>query len=161
MAQKDGNGVQSEGAQCVLFFLGDEEYGVPAIQVQEIVRQTDITWIPSMPNYVKGICNLRGSIAPILDLKSRFGITKEADASRARVIVAKLDNELVGFTVDAVNGVRRIPNERVQQLAGARSAKVDSEYIMHIAKFGDRLIHLLDLDKLLSKMSRDFVRPTA
>lgn len=158
MLQKTAAAVESEGAQCVLFFLGDEEYGVPAIQVQEIVRQTDITWIPSMPNYVKGICNLRGTIAPIVDLKSRFGITKGGEASRARVIVAKLENELIGFAVDAVNGVRRIPDERVQAMAGGSGVKIEAEYVMHIAKFGDRLIHLLDLERLLSKLSRDFIR---
>lgn len=144
---------KGEGVQWVLFSLGEEEYAVVATQVQEIVRGTSITPIPNMPHFVKGICHLRGKIVPILDLKNRFGIQGEADAAKARIIVAHLDAQLVGFSVDSVTGVLHIAPSSVEEVP-ASLPKVDVEYIHGVAKLPNRLVLLLNLDKMLSNMEK-------
>lgn len=150
---------KSEGAQWVLFSLGDEEYAVGATQVQEIVRGTAITPVPNMPAFVRGICNLRGKIVPILDLKSRFGIAGEADAARARIVVAHLENQLVGFSVDSVTGVLHITPDIVQNVPTSLP-KVDVEYIAGVAKLPNRLVLLLNLDKMLTNMEKLILEST-
>ena len=144
---------QGDGVQWVQFNLGEEEYAVLATRVQEIVRGTLITPIPNMPQFVRGICNLRGKIVPVLDLKERFGIKGSTDAAKSRIIVAQLGPQLVGFNVDLVMGVFYIPPSVVEEIP-ASLPKVDVEYIYGVAKLGERLILLLNLDRMLSNMEK-------
>jgi len=150
---------KGEGAQWVLFSLGGEEYAVMATQVQEIVRGAGVTPIPNMPHFVKGICNLRGKIVPILDLKERFGIKAEVDAAKARIIVAHLETQLVGFSVDSVTGVLHIAPDAVENVP-ASLPKVDVEYIYGVAKLPNRLVLLLNLDRMLSNMEKLILEST-
>jgi len=150
---------QGEGVQWVLFSLGEEEYAVLATQVQEIVRGTSITPIPNMPKFVKGICNLRGKIVPILDLKERFGIKGVVDAAKVRIIVAQLENQLVGFSVDLVSGVFHIASSSVDEIPPSLP-KVDVEYIYGVAKLPNRLVLLLNLDRILSNMEKLILEST-
>src|SRR3989338_2587562 len=90
-------------SQWVLFNLAKEEFGVPAAQVQEIVRYPEVTHVPGMPQFVKGVVNLRGKIVPILDLKERFEIAGEPPAlGSRRIIVSLMGKDSVGLIVDAV-----------------------------------------------------------
>lgn len=142
-----------EGIQWVLFTLGEEEYAVSATQVQEIVRSAGITIVPNMPDFVKGICNLRGKIVPIVDLKERFAIKGDTDASKARIVVANIETQMVGFTVDSVTGVLRIPPAQIEGVP-ANLPKVDVDYILGVAKLENRLILLLNMDKMLKNMEK-------
>lgn len=153
-------GAKGDGIQWVLFGLGEEEYAVSATQVQEIVRATNITLVPNMPLFVKGICNLRGKIVPIIDLKERFAIHGETDPAKARIIVAHVENQMVGFTVDSVTGVLRIAPGTIEGVP-ANLPKVDVDYILGVAKLPNRLILLLNLDKMLKNMEKLILESTA
>ena len=150
---KSGDDAKGDGIQWVLFGLGEEEYAVSATQVQEIVRATVITVVPNMPPFVKGICNLRGKIVPIIDLKERFAIEGKTDAAKARIIVAHIETQMVGFTVDSVTGVLRIAPGIIEGVP-ANLPKVDVDYILGVAKLANRLILLLNLDKMLKNMEK-------
>ena len=144
---------KSDGVQWVQFRLGQEEYAVMATQVQEIVRSAAITLIPNMPEFVKGICNLRGKIIPLLDLKERFAVHGETDLQQARIIVAHVESQMVGFTVDAVVGVIRIPPDSIEAVP-ENLPKIDVEYITGVAKISGHLVLLLNMDKILKNIER-------
>ncbi len=146
-------GHKDDGLQWVLFRLGKEEYAVMATQVQEIVRSASITLIPNMPEFVKGICNLRGKIIPLLDLKERFAIEGETDQQQARIIVAHVETQMVGFTVDSVVGVIRMPPEVVEPVP-ENLPKIDVEYITGVAKLSGHLVLLLNMDKILKNVEK-------
>ncbi len=154
MAENKGDGVQ-----WVQFRLGREEYAVMATQIQEIVRSASITLIPNMPEFVKGICNLRGQIIPLLDLKERFSIQGETDAQQARIIVAHIEGQMVGFIVDAVVGVIRIPPNAIEAVP-ENLPKIDVEYIIGVAKLPRRLILLLNMDKILKSIEKMILEDT-
>src|SRR5579863_7908721 len=130
-----------------------------ATQVQEIVRGGGVPPLPNMPHFVKVICHLRGKIVPILDLNERFGIKAEADAAKARIIVAHREAQLVGFSVDSVTGVLHIAADAVESVP-ASLPKVDVEYIYGVAKLSNRLVLLLNLDRMLSNMEKLILEST-
>ena len=129
--------MESSGSSSALA----KRYAVSATQVQEIVRATTITVVPNMPPFVKGICNLRGKIVPIIDLKERFAIEGVTDSTKARIIVAHIETQMVGFTVDSVTGVLRIAPAIIEGVP-ANLPKVDVDYILGVAKLPNRLILL-------------------
>lgn len=138
-----------EVLQLVTFKLGDEEYGIDILKVQEINRMTEITTMPKAPFSVEGVINLRGKVIPVVNLRKKFGLDiKEVDA-QSRIIVVDIGST-VGLIVDSVSEVLRISSDTIEPpppLTGG----IGSEYIMGIGKLEDRLIILLDIDKLLSE----------
>ncbi len=136
--------------QLVSFKLGDEEFGVDIMQVQEIIRMQNITSVPNAPDFVEGVINLRGRVIPIIDLRKRFGLEQKAHDKSTRIIVVKVDEITVGLVVDEVSEVLRIPKETVEPPPPI-VAGVESEYISGVGKLEDRLLILLDLSKTLSK----------
>lgn len=147
-----------ETTPWVIFHLGEEEYGVSATQVQEVVRFPEVTHVPNMPSYFKGVVNLRGKILPILDMKERFAIPGgELAQSSRRVIVSFMGEQLVGIIVDSVSGVIRLGAKSVEPLPSA-VPNVDAEYILGIGKVGERLIVLLNLEKMLGDMEKKVLK---
>ncbi len=137
--------------QLVVFNIGKEEFGVEIMRVQEIIRMTSITGIPQAPDYIRGIINLRGRIIVVLNLNVIMGMeTKELDEN-SRIIVANIDETVVGFIVDAVSEVIRLPENNVEPAPAVISSKIGTEYVMGVGKMEDRLLILLDLDKMLGK----------
>ncbi len=136
--------------QLVSFKLGDEEFGVDIMQVQEIIRMQNITSVPNAPDFVEGVINLRGRVIPIIDLRKRFGLEQKDHDKSTRIIVVKVDEITVGLVVDEVSEVLRIPKETVEPPPPI-VAGVESEYISGVGKLEDRLLILLDLSKTLSK----------
>ncbi|WP_461834045.1 chemotaxis protein CheW [Desulfothermus sp.] len=139
-----------EMLQLVSFRLGDEEFGVDIMQVQEIIRMQDITSVPNAPEFVEGVINLRGRVIPIIDLRKRFGLEEKSHDKATRIIVVKVDDLTVGLVVDEVSEVLRIPADTVEPPPPI-VAGVESEYIRGVGKLEDRLLILLDLSKTLSK----------
>ncbi|PKM80180.1 MAG: chemotaxis protein CheW [Firmicutes bacterium HGW-Firmicutes-14] len=139
--------------QFVVFKLGNEEYGVPITQVKEINRLTSPTKVPRSPVFVEGIINLRGQIIPIVDMKKRFDLPLTEYTGDARIIVVQLGNHTFGVQVDSVSEVLRINSSDIEP-APQIVCSIDSRYITGVAKVGDRLLILLDLDKLLSDEER-------
>ena len=137
--------------QLVTFRIGEEEFGVDILRVQEIIRIMEITRVPKSPDFVEGVINLRGKVIPIIDLRKRFGLEVKEHDKHTRIIVIEMNNMIVGFVVDAVSEVLRIPADTVEPPPPAVMGGIDSEYISGVGKLEDRLLILLDLDKLLSQ----------
>ncbi len=144
----------TELLQLVTFSIGEEEFGVEILKVREIIRMLEITRVPRAPEFVEGVINLRGSVIPILDLRKRFGLVSKDNDKDTRIVVINIHNMIVGFIVDSVSQVLRIPANTVEPPPPV-VAGLDSEYIEGVGKLEDRLLILLDLDRLLSSEERD------
>jgi purine-binding chemotaxis protein CheW len=150
MQELRDNQTNSEGLlQLVSFNLADEVFGIDILKVREINRMVDITRVPNSPPYVEGIINLRGRVIPILDLRAKFGLPRKAVDKTTRIIVVEISGSIVGFIVDAVSEVFRIL-KNITEPPPDVVAGVDSEYITAVGKLEDRLLILLDLDKVFA-----------
>lgn len=139
--------------QLVTFKLENEEFGVDILKVQEINRMVNITRIPNAPHFVEGVINLRGKVIPIVDLRKKLGFqSKEYDKS-TRIIVVELDGLVIGFIVDSVSEVLRIPSNTIEP-PPSMVAGIESEYIEGVGKLDDRLLILLDLKKVFAISER-------
>ena len=134
--------------QLVSFTIGDEEFGVDILKVQEINRMNQITHVPNAPEYVSGVMNLRGKVIPVIDLRQRFHLGRRDHDKDTRIIVVELKSRVIGFVVDAVNEVLRIPKS-VTEPPPSMVAGIGSEYITAVGKLEDRLLILIDLEKVL------------
>lgn len=146
---EDLQNVRNDLLQLVTFTMGQEEFGVDILKVQEIIRMMEITKVPNAPHFVVGVINLRGKVIPIIDLRCRFGMPAQEPDNTTRIIVVELANKVVGFVVDSVSEVLRISSDTVEP-GPSLAAGEDSEYISGIGKLADRLLLLVDLDSLLS-----------
>lgn len=137
------------GEQAVIFNLRDEHYGLDIFRVVEIIRLREITPIPKVADYVRGLVNLRGKTIPVIDLGVRFGLGTTMDSDSARIIVVDSDGGNVGVLVD---GVREVIALSADQVEGppAVSDRVKADFIRGVAKEGGSLITLLDLDCALA-----------
>jgi len=140
----------SEEIQVLIFSLGDEEFGARTSQIQEIIRMTDITRMPKAPSFIKGTINLRGKVIPVIDLAKQFDLPKSERDEEARIIVADVDNNIVGMIVDSASEVLRIPGENIDPTPAFIESRIDTRCFEGIGKLKDRLFVLLDLRKLLS-----------
>ncbi|MCR6096064.1 chemotaxis protein CheW [Salipaludibacillus agaradhaerens] len=135
--------------KVIVFQLKDEEYGVEVEQVRSIERVQHITRVPSTPDFVEGVINLRGVVTPIIDLRKRFSIEGIDHSETTRVIIVTVGNMEVGLVVDAANDVIDIPKSAVEpppEVVGG----LEAEYIRGVAKLEKRLLILLNLDKVLN-----------
>lgn len=145
----------SEEIQLVSFFLGEEEFGADILMVQEIIRMQPITRVPNAPHFVEGVINLRGKVIPIVDLRKRLNVSGAAEDSRkVRVIVVDVESKITGFIVDSVSQVLRIPQSTIEPAPPIVNAGIDSEYITGVSKLNDKLLILLDFNKILSKSEK-------
>ena len=142
--------------QLVTFSIGEEEFGVDILKVQEIIRTMEITKVPRAPEFVEGVINLRGKVIPIVDLRKRFGLETRDHDKHTRIIVIEINQMIVGFVVDSVSEVLRIPANTVEPPPPVVSG-LESEYISGVGKLQDRLLILLDLDRLLSNEEHDIL----
>lgn len=140
---------QQELLQLVSFKIGEEEFGVDILSVQEINRMSQITKVPNTPDFIEGVINLRGRIIPVLDLRVKLGLMKLEHNKNTRIVVVELKGQTVGFIVDEVSEVLRIP-KNITEAPPTMVGGIDSEYITSIGKLEDRLLILLDLEKILS-----------
>jgi purine-binding chemotaxis protein CheW len=135
--------------QLVTFKLGSEEFGVDILKVQEIIKMMNVTKIPNAPAFIEGVINLRGKIIPIVDLRKRLGFNDQEFDKSTRVIVVELDGLVLGFIVDSVSEVLRIPEDTIEP-PPSMVAGIESEYIEGVGKLDDRLLILLELKKIFS-----------
>ncbi|HPN39382.1 MAG TPA: chemotaxis protein CheW, partial [Melioribacteraceae bacterium] len=139
----------SELLQLVSFKIGEEEFGIDILKVQEINRMMQITKVPNSPEFIDGVVNLRGRIIPVIDLRTRLNMARIEHDNRTRIIVVDLSGVTVGFIVDEVSEVLRIPKS-ITEPPPAMVAGIDSDYITAVGKLEDRLLILLDLEKIFS-----------
>lgn len=134
--------------QLVVFRLMKEEYGLPITKVQEINRLVPITKLPQTPSFVEGVINLRGRIIPVIDLRKRFQLGANEQSDDTRIIVVEVNGQTVGITVDQVTEVVRLPADAVEPPPPAFI--LDAQYVNGIGKLDDRLLILLNIDKILT-----------
>ncbi len=146
--------------QLVSFNIGDEEFGVDILKVQEINRMVEVTRVPNAPEYVDGVINLRGKVIPIIDLRRRFGMPRKEKDKNSRIIVVELAGKVLGFVVDAVSEVLRIPGS-VTEPPPSIIAGIKAEYITAIGKLENRLLILLDLERVLTVDEHEEMRKVA
>lgn len=153
MEAKDKGKAQAAGneklLQLVSFHLGGEEYALEILRVQEIIRMMNLTRVPNSPDFVEGVINLRGKVIPVIGLRKRFGMPTRNYDKQSRIVVVEVFGNVVGFVVDAVNEVLRIPADTVEP--PPRLTKVDRELVSGVGKLENRLLLLLDVEKLLSQ----------
>lgn len=143
----------SEILQLVSFKIGNEEFGVDILNVQEINKMTQITKVPNAPDFVEGVINLRGRIIPVIDLRTRLELDKKEHDKDTRIIVVEISNKTVGFIVDAVKEVLRVP-VNITEAPPEIVTGIDSEFIKSVGKLDDRLLILMDLNKIITNVEK-------
>jgi purine-binding chemotaxis protein CheW len=136
-------------SKFVGFTLGKEEYAVDILKVKEIKLMLAITRVPKAPPFVEGVINLRGEIIPIIDLRKKLSLAISPQTEDSRIIVIELDERLVGIIVDSVSEVLELPDDKISPPPPI-VAGIEAEYLRGVGRLGDRLLILLDLDKILT-----------
>ena len=139
--------------QLVTFKLENDEFGVDILRVQEINRMMNITKIPNAPTFTEGVINLRGKIIPIIDLRKKLGFVSRVYDKSTRIIVVELDGIVLGFVVDSVSEVLRIPRDIIEPPPSI-IGNVESDFIEGVGKLRDRLLILLELKKIFTLPGR-------
>lgn len=140
--------------QLVVFQLAGETYGVDIGHVHEIIRLQPITQVPRTPEFVEGVINLRGRIIPVIDLHKRFGLPPAEATNNTRIMVVEVNGITVGMIVDAVLEVLRLPEENIEPPPPIIKG-VDVAYLRGVGKWEDKLIILLDLDRVLRESEQE------
>jgi purine-binding chemotaxis protein CheW len=135
--------------QYVIFQLGKETFGVDIAKVWEIINFQHITKVPQAAEFIEGIINLRGKVIPVLDLRKRFCLESTEDSKAMRIIVVEIIGNVMGIMVDGVSEVLRI-NSDIVEAPPAAITNVDADYIEGVAKLEDKLIIILNIEKVLS-----------
>ncbi|RQD76127.1 MAG: purine-binding chemotaxis protein CheW [Candidatus Syntrophonatronum acetioxidans] len=146
---KEGSLAKGE-IQLVIFSLHGEEFGIDINQVKEVLKFIQVTHIPHTAEYVEGVINLRGEVIPVVNLRKRFDISDEKEEElKKRIIIAKIEGDLVGLIVDSVSEVLRLPLRAVESPSGTVAGS-RSEFLRGVGKHDDRLIIILELDKIIA-----------
>ena len=140
------------------FMLGNEAYGIPILKVKEIIGMMAITQVPRRPEFIKGVINLRGKIIPVMDLRLKFGIESKEYDNRTCIIVVEIaaqgGSRLSGLVVDTVSDVMDIPAEKIEK-PSTGGVEVDEDCLIGLGKVKDKVILLLDTDKVLSEKEKE------
>ena len=153
--EKAGNDKGHE-LQLVTFHIGDEEFAIDILNIQGINRMVEITKVPNSPDYVKGIINLRGQVIPIIVLRIRMGLPQINYDKSTRFIVVDVSNKVLGFIVDSVSEVLRI-NSNITEPPPELVQNIRSEFITAVGKLEDRLLILLDIEKILTDDEKSII----
>lgn len=138
-----------ECREYVTFYLGNEMYAVQALSVQEIIELTNITKVPHLPEFIKGVINLRGTIIPVIDLKLKFGMGSFEYRTHSCIIVTEFSDGVTGLIVDSVSDVVNMTDESIKP-APSFGTKIKTEFIKGVANIEEKLAIVLDAEKILS-----------
>lgn len=135
------------------FKVSREEYGIEILKVQEIIGMMTVTAVPRTPSFVRGVVNLRGKVIPVIDLRLKFGMQAREDTDRTCIIVVQVSllhgSVTMGVIVDEVSEVLDVSVEALEP-APQFGTQVNTDFLLAIGKVGDRVVMLLDVDKVLS-----------
>jgi len=153
IAMEQDTAIDEQTSQFLTFLLAEEEYGVDILRVQEVKGWTPVTCIPQSPEYVRGVLNLRGTIVPIIDLRMRFNIDT-VEYTRTTVIIvisveSEENNRVIGVVADGVSDVIDVVQQKIKA-APDFGTKVHTDFISGLATINEKMIMLLDIDKLLT-----------
>ena len=140
---------ETVGQEFLIFTLGDEEYGIDILKVQEIRGYDQVTRIANTPAFIKGVTNLRGVIVPILDLRVKFAQEDVIYNENTVVFVLNFENRVVGIVVDGVSDVLSLTQDQIRP-APEFAVTMSTEYLTGLGSLGDRMLILVDIEKLLS-----------
>ncbi|MBG0751983.1 Chemotaxis protein CheW [Pectobacterium carotovorum subsp. carotovorum PCCS1] len=140
---------ETVGQEFLIFTLGDEEYGVDILKVQEIRGYDQVTRIANTPSFIKGVTNLRGVIVPIVDLRIKFAKQDVEYDDNTVVIVLNLGQRVVGIVVDGVSDVLSLTADQIRP-APEFAVTLSTEYLTGLGSLGERMLILVDIEKLLS-----------
>ena len=144
-----------EGSNYVFFLLSGEKYAVGIESVQEIIKPKEITEIPHMPGFLRGVVNLRGKIVPVIDLRTRFNLPASELTKSARIVVVRRQDQVLGLLVDAVLSVQPIPESKIEAVPEMLSGPVASSFFDGVANLDNVIIAIIDLGKTLRKPPKD------
>ncbi|WP_198244695.1 chemotaxis protein CheW [methane-oxidizing endosymbiont of Gigantopelta aegis] len=136
--------------QWVTFYLGDEKYGINVMQVQEVLRYSEIAPVPGAPNYVLGIINLRGNVVTVIDTRNRFGLPSKETDDASRVVIIETEKHIIGILVDSVAEVVELKASEIETAPNVGNEE-SSKYIQGVTSRDNELLILVDLNKLLSE----------
>ena len=161
----DSAPIQSLAGKFLTFTLGNELYGVPVLKVREIIRMVDITVVPQMPAYIKGVINLRGRIIPVVDLRTKFGLAGAETTERTCTVVVQVRlasgaTIQMGLIVDGVEEVLNIAKGDIEETPDFGTA-LDTEYLLGMAKVKGKVASLLDIDRVLGSATLQQLPETA
>ncbi|HXT71292.1 MAG TPA: chemotaxis protein CheW [Vicinamibacterales bacterium] len=147
------NAIASLAGKYLTFALADEEYGVPVLKVREIIKVMDITAVPKMPPHVRGVINLRGKVIPVVDLRTKFDLPSVEFTDQTCIIVVEVEMQgrkvMLGAIVDCVLEVLNITAEEIDPRPDF-GERLDTGYMLGVAKVRGRVEILLDLDRVLA-----------
>jgi purine-binding chemotaxis protein CheW len=135
--------------QLVCFLVDDEEYAVPILSIQEIIKPIEATRVPSTPDYVLGVFNLRGNVLPLIDLRRKFGRPKSAYTDETRFIVIKNKNQVSGFVIDKLTEAIRLKESDIDP--APESMDSDENHIYGVGKRSDSIITILRIEAMLKR----------
>ncbi len=153
-------GNKTLAGKYLTFTLGHESYGIPVLQVREIIRHTTITAVPQMPDFVKGVLNLRGKVIPIVDLRLKFELASAEIAERTCIVVVQValvtgSRVNMGLIVDGVESVANVVAKDIEPTPDF-GAQISTDYLLGMAKLEDRVVALLDIDKVVSSQAFEY-----
>ncbi|MBI1389522.1 MAG: chemotaxis protein CheW [bacterium] len=158
MAEQSTHDIQIN--QFVSFVLHGEEYGVPILCVQEIIRYETLTRVPQSPIFVDGVLNLRGQVIPVINLRRKFGLPEQEIDKATRIVVVEVGGRVMGIVVDEVSEVLQVNPEDVSP-APPMGTQLKTDFITGMAKMNESLVILLDIDKILSSEEKVLVEEAA
>jgi len=136
------------------FKLAAEEYGLEILKVQEIIGMLKVTHVPRLPEHVRGVVNLRGKIIPVIDLRLKFGLPAKEDSARTCIVVVQVNRQgtrlIIGVLVDDVSEVLNVAANQIEP-PPAFDAAVDTEFLLGMGKVGQKVVMLLDIDRVLGR----------
>jgi len=150
MKKSSGQGSEDPILQWVTFRLDNESYGINVMQVQEVLRLTDVAPVPGAPHYVMGIINLRGNVVTVIDTRQRFGLMPTEVTDNTRIVIIEADKQVVGILVDSVAEVvylRQSEIETAPNVGNEESAK----FIQGVCNKNGELLILVELDKMMTE----------
>ena len=135
--------------QLVGFIVGEEEFAIPILSIQEIIKPISCTRVPQTPTYILGVFNLRGSVIPLIDLRARFGLTPQKHSEETRFIVMKSGDDVAGFVIDRLTEAIRMPK---RDIGPAPETVSDADTMIDgVGKQSDRIVTILKVHKLLER----------
>ena len=161
---EDSATVTGKEGKYLTFTLAEEEYGIGILKIKEIIGMMSITSVPQTPEFVKGVINLRGKVIPVVDLRSRFGMTAIDYTERTCIIVVEISGPAgtiqIGIVVDSVSEVLNIKADHIEDTPSF-GTKLNTEYILGMAKMDGGVKILLDIDKILKEEDIEILDKTS
>lgn len=149
--------VKSRAGKYLSFVLGEEEYGIEILTVREIISVIEITTIPGMPHFIKGVINLRGNVIPVIDLRLKFGMPEKEYDKETCTIVVNMHDHFMGIIVDTVSEVLNIVEDQIDP-PPSLGATINTDFIYGMGKVKEKVVILLDISNVLSAEAAEIIQ---